>query len=134
MRSWLVSLDGVLVISGIALLSLLWRSLLDIRYVLTEDMPNAGKGIVAAWTLFIVALIGVWIWALLGGQAGARSGLIVLFALALISGLLGGLASLLAFRPIMPSARPMGEIALWSNLLTGILAAISVGFRLWGRA
>jgi len=133
MRSWFVSLDGALVISGVALLSLLWRSLLDIRYVLTEDMPNAGKGIVAAWTLSIAALVGGWIWALLAGQAGARGGLIVLFALALITGLYG-LASLLAFRPIMPSAKPMGEIALWSNLLTGVLATISVGFRLWGKA
>lgn len=134
MRSWFVSLDGVLVVSGVALLSLLWRSLLDIRYVLTEDMPEAGKGTTAAWTLFIVAIIGVWIWALLAAQVGARSGLIVLFALAIITGLLGGLASLLAFRPIMPSARPMGEIAIWSNLVTGILAAISVAIRLWGRA
>ncbi len=132
MRSWFVSLDGVLVISGIALLSLLWRSLLDIRYVLTEDMPNAGKGTTATWTLFIVAIVGVWIWALLAVQTGARSGLMVLFALALITGLLGGLASLLAFRPIMPSASPMGEIAIWSNLVTGVLAAVSVGLRLWG--
>lgn len=132
MRAWFASTDGVLVISGVALLSLLWRSLLDIRYVLTEDMPNAGKGTVAAWTLFIVALVGVWIWALLAGQAGVRGGLIVLLVLALITGLLGGLASLLAFRPIMPSARPMGEIAIWSNLVTGIMAAISVGMRLWG--
>ena len=134
MRSWFVSLDGALVVSGVALLSLLWRSLLDIRYVLTEDMPEAGKGTTAAWTLIIVAIIGVWIWGLLAAQAGARTGLIVLFALALITGLLGGLASLLAFRPIMPSARPMGEIAIWSNLVTGVLTAISVAFRLWGRA
>ncbi len=133
MRSWFVSLDGVLWISGVALLSLLWRSLLDIRYVLTEDMPNAGKGTVAAWTLVIVAFIGVWVWALLAGQAGARSGLIVLLVLAIVTGLLGGLASLLAFRPIMPSAKPMGEIAIWSNLVTGVLAAISVGLRLWGK-
>ncbi len=134
MRSWFGSLDGALVISGVALLSLLWRSLLDIRYVLTEDVPEAGKGTTAAWTLIIVAIIGLWIWALLAAQAGARSGLTVLFALAIITGLLGGLASLLAFRPIMPSARPMGDIAIWSNLVTGSLAAISVAFRLWGRA
>jgi hypothetical protein len=26
----------------------------------------------------------------------------------------------------------MGEIALWSNLIAGVIASISVGMRLWG--
>lgn len=126
------SLGGAIPLSVVALLSLLWRSLLDVRFVLVEDMPEAGKGVTAVWTLFIVALIGGWIWALLAAQDGGRGGLIALFILALVSGLLGGAASLIAFRPIMPSATPMGEIAIWSNLVTGVLAAISVGTRLFG--
>jgi len=132
--TWLSSLAGAITLSVLALMSLVGRSFLDARYVLTEDMPNASKAAVAGWALFLMALVGGWVWALVAAAQGSRGGLIAALGLALFSGLLAGAASLIAFRPIMPSAKPLGEIAIWSNLVTGVLAAISVAFRLWGRA
>ena len=132
--TWLSSLNGALAISIMALMSFVGRSFLDARYVLTEDMPNASKAVVSGWALFTAAVGGGRKGALVAAAQGNRGGLIAALVIALFVGLLGGAASLIAFRPIMPSAKPLGDIAIWSNLVTGILAAISVAFRLWGRA
>ncbi len=127
---WLSSLNGTITLSVIALMSIVGRSFLDARYVLTEDMPNAGKGAIAGWALFVMVLVGGWVWALVAAAQGSRGGLIAALALALFTGLLAGAASLIAFRPIMPSAKPLGDIAIWSNLVFGLLAALSVWLRL----
>ena len=127
---WLSSLNGAITLSVIALMSIVGRSFLDARYVLTEDMPNAGKGAIAGWALFVMVLVGGWVWALVAAVQGSRGGLIAALALALFTGLLAGAASLIAFRPIMPSAKPLGDIAIWSNLVFGLLAALSVWLRL----
>jgi len=128
--TWLSSLNGALTCSVIALMSLVGRSFLDARYVLTEDMPDASKAMVGGWALFTMVLVGGWVWALVAAVQGSRGGLIALLAIALFTGLLAGAASLIAFRPIMPSAKPLGDIAIWSNLVFGLLAALAVGLRL----
>ena len=131
--TWLSSLNGAIAVSIIALMSFVGRSFLDARYVLTEDMPDASKAMVGGWALGTMALVGGWAWALVAAAQGSRAGLLAAVLIAALVGLYGG-ASLIAFRPIMPSAKPLGDIAIWSNLVTGVLAAISVAFRLWGRA
>lgn len=128
--AWLSSLNGAITCSVIALMSFVGRSFLDARYVLTEDMPNASKAAIAGWTLFNMVFVGGWVWALVASARGSRGGLIAALAIALFTGLLGGAASLIAFRPVMPSAKPLGDIAIWSNLIFGLLAALAVGLRL----
>jgi len=130
--TWLTSLNGAITLSVIALMSFVGRSFLDARYVLTEDMPDASKAMVGGWALFTMVIVGSWAWALVAAVQGSRGGLIALFAIALFTGLLAGAGSLIAFRPIMPSAKPLGDIAIWSNLVFGLLAGLSVGLRLWG--
>ena len=130
--TWLSSLNGAIAVSIIALMSLVGRSFLDARFVLTEDMPNASKAMVGGWALFTMVLVGGWVWAIVAVAQGSRGGLIAALAIALFTGLLAGAASLIAFRPIMPSAKPLGEIVIWSNLVFGLLAALAVGLRLRG--
>ncbi len=132
MIAWFTSLNGVVTLSVVALLTLVGRTFLDARYVLTEDYPDAGKGMVGLSILGFLALVGGWIWALLATAGGSQAAMIVLMVLNVLTGLGAGAASLLAFHPVMPSAKPMGEIALWSNLIVGVIASISVGLRLWG--
>ena len=129
--TWLTSLNGAITISVIALMSFVGRSFLDARYVLTEDMPNASKAMVGGWALFTMVLVGGWVWAIVAVAQGSRGGLIAAVLIAALVGLYGG-ASLIAFRPIMPSAKPLGEIVIWSNLVFGLLAALVVGLRLRG--
>jgi hypothetical protein len=130
--SWLSSLNAALTLSVAGLMSFVGRSFLDARYVLTEDMPNASKAAIGGWALFTMVLVGGWAWALVAAAQGSRGGLIAALAIALFIGLLGGAASLIAFRPIMPNARPLGDIAIWSNLVFGLLAALAIGLRLRG--
>jgi hypothetical protein len=130
--TWLSSLNGAIAVSIIALMSLVGRSFLDARFVLTEDMPNASKAMVGGWALFTMVLVGGWVWVLVAAAQGSRAGLIGAAIIALLVGLLGGAASLIAFRPIMPSAKPLGDIAIWSNMFFGLLAALLVGLRLRG--
>lgn len=132
MATWFTSINGALILSVFSLMSFVGRSFLDARYVLPEDMPDASKTMVGAWALFTAILVGGWSWALLGTAGGTQGGLIALFVLCGLNGLLGGAASLIAFRPIMPTAAPMGQIAIWTSLITGVLAALSIGMRLWG--
>jgi len=129
--TWLSSLNGAIAVSIIALMSLVGRSFLDARFVLTEDMPNASKAMVGGWALFTMVLVGGWVWAIVAVAQGSRGGLIAAVLIAALVGLYGG-ASLIAFRPIMPSAKPLGDIAIWSNLVFGLLAALVVGLRLRG--
>ena len=129
--TWLSSLNGAIAVSIIALMSLVGRSFLDARFVLTEDMPNASKAMVGGWALFTMVLVGGWVWAIVAVAQGSRGGLIAAVLIAALVGLYGG-ASLIPFRPIMPSAKPLGEIVIWSNLVFGLVAALVVGLRLRG--
>ncbi len=122
MNTWLKSRNGAITLSVIALLSMLGRTFLDYRYVFAEEFPS-GPGSVGLGTLFYLAFAGVWIWALLAAAGGSRGAWIALLVLALVTGLGLGAASILAFWPPMQSATPLGEIALLSNLLFGMLAA-----------
>jgi hypothetical protein len=79
--------------------------------------------------LLYMAFVGVWIWALLASPGGSRGAWITLLVFALVTGLGLGAASILAFWPPMQSATPLGEIALLSNLLFGLLAALAAWFQ-----
>lgn len=130
MNTWFESRNGALALSVLALLSLLGRTLLDYRYIFAEEFPSYGPGSVGLATLIYVAIAGGWIWALLAADGGRRGAWIALLVFALLTGLGLGAASILAFWPPMQSATPLGEIALLSNLVFGLLAAIAAWLQL----
>jgi uncharacterized YccA/Bax inhibitor family protein len=130
MNTWLKSPNGAITLSVIALLSLLGRTFLDYRYIFAEEFPSWGPGLIGLVTLFYLALAGGWIWALLAAAGGSRSAWIALLVFALLTGLGLGAASILAFWPPMQSATPVGEIALLSNLVFGLLATLAVWLQL----
>lgn len=117
-------------LSLLALLSLLGRTLLDYRYIFAEEFPSYGPGSVGLATLLYVAIAGAWIWVLLAAAGGRRGAWIAPLGFSLLTGLGLGAASILAFWPPMQSATPLGEIALLSNLVFGLLAALAAWLQL----
>ena len=130
MNTWLKSRNGAITLSVMALLTLLGRISLDARYVLAEEYAFWGPGPVGLATLLYVAFAGGWTWALLAAAGGSRGAWIALLGFALLTGLGLGAASILAFWPPMQSATPLGEIALLSNLVFGLLAALAAWLQL----
>lgn len=130
MNTWLKSLNGTITTSVVALLSFLGRTFLDYRYIFAEEYPSWGPGVIGLATLSYLAIAGGWIWALLAAAGGSRGASTALLGFALLTGLGLGAASILAFWPPMQSATPVGEIALLSNLVFGLLAALAVWLQL----
>lgn len=124
MFEWFSSLDGVLTLSILALLSLLARTFMDFRYVFPEDMADLDVR-ATGWVIFFYSLIfGGWIWALLGSAGGSNPALIVNLVFNLLTGLGAGLASYIFFRPFCSAARPVADISIAANLIFGLLASI----------
>jgi hypothetical protein len=69
---------GSLVLSFLALLSVLVRSYYDTRSILVEDFGHLGRGFTLVWILGFTAIIGGWIWALMSAARGSRAALIAL--------------------------------------------------------
>jgi hypothetical protein len=125
MIDWFISLDGVLTISILALLSLLARTFMDFRYVFPEDMANLDTR-ATGWVIFFYSLIfGGWIWALLGSAGGSNPAMIVNLVFNALTGLGGGLASYIFFRPFCRAARPVADISIAANLILGLLASVA---------
>jgi uncharacterized YccA/Bax inhibitor family protein len=125
MMAWFTSLKGVVALSFVALLSLLVRSYADTRFILVEDYGHFGMGFVVLWILGYTAIVGGWIWALVAAAGGSRRALIALLAYALVTGLGFGVASLVLFASV-----PAEVLIFSASLITGVLAATSVSFRL----
>jgi hypothetical protein len=150
MNTRLLSLNGAVALSVIALLAVLARfTFLDALFVaefrsgFSEDQP----GPIAQSMLVYMALFGTWIWALLAATRGSRAGLIMGALLAatrgsragLITGLIFslllafafGLMTILVFcRPAGCAAWPVGNIIVWIALISGLAASIGLGLQL----
>ena len=120
------------VLSIASLLSFLARTFLDYGFVYQElSLTNATLGVV---TLFNLAFIGGWIWALVSASHGGRR---AMFALLLYDALLVlfGLATLISFCPSpCQTAWPVGEVAIWSNILVGVPATFMVARNLLSKS
>ena len=120
------------VLSIASLLSFLARTFLDYGFVYQElSLTNATLGVV---TLFNLAFIGGWIWALVSASHGGRR---AMFALLLYDALLVlfGLATLISFCPSpCQTAWPVGEVAIWSNILAGVPATFMVARNLLSKS
>ncbi len=126
--SWFRSLNGVVTLSYLALLSLLLRSYADTAFILEEDFSDLGRGFVVAWIVGFTAIIGGWIWALAASAKGSRKSVYLLLVYAFTCATWFGVGSLIAF------ANFVEEIVLFgSSLILGIIAFISVWLHLRDR-
>ena len=129
MKTWFTSLNGAIALSTIALLSLLARTFVDFQFVFTEFASSPGQAALAV--LIMTALFGSWFWGLLVAVRGSRRGLMVVLILTLLLPFGEGIATLISFCPSpCPTAWPLMEIANWSNVILGLVAALAVGLHL----
>lgn len=128
MKTWFTSLNGAITLSAVALLSMLARTFLDFQFVFNEFAPSPGQAGLAI--LMMTAIFGGWLWALLAAVQNSRAGLIGALGFSLL-GFGGGLATMFALCPSpCPTAGGLMEIANWTHLIAGLLAAASVGLYL----
>ncbi len=129
MKNWFTSQDGAVTLSVIALLTELWRALLDFQYEYANILNNVGAVLLV--TLLYTTLFGGWAWALLGSMCGNRSFLIAALIINLLFLLVIPIGTLVVYCPSpCPTLWPIMELANWINLLFGILAAGALALQL----
>ncbi len=126
MKNWIISINGVITLSVIAMLIFLARTFFDFYYVYPEF--NLGLS-VATFAIFINSVVfGGWIWSLMSAAKNNRRGLIAIFAFELFFLVIIALGTLIYFCPTpCGTAWPMGELLIWVSLVFGGLAALSTG-------
>jgi len=122
---WFRSSDGVVLLSFLALLSLLFRSYTDTAYILPGDYSGFGTNFSILWFFGYTAILGGWIWALVVAGKDSRGGLITLLVYSIIVALGFGAISLLVF-----ISYPVEILIYGLNLLFGSIAFVSILFRL----
>lgn len=117
--------NTAVVLSGLALLSYLARTFIDYGFVYHEfGVPESGA---LGWvTLFNLAFFGGWIWAVAAASHRRVPPMLVLLAYDALL-LVFALVTLASLCPSpCRTAWPVGEIAIWSNLVLGIAASVAV--------
>jgi hypothetical protein len=122
MIAWFTSLNGAITLSVVAMLSFIGYALLESRYFLEQWIP--GKTAAVLETLFVLAMVGLWTWALIGASDGKRGGLVAALVFGAISALIA-LFDLIRYSPI-PYGWPLLQIAVWVMLIANALAIASV--------
>jgi len=132
MRTWFTSLNAAIALSVIAFLTGLARLMLDARFVSEfADFMGDQPGQVALVMLVFIAFFGGWVWALLAAVRGGRGGLIGALVCSLLLALGEGLTTVLVFCPTpCPTVSPLGDIIIWANLISGLVAAAALGLQL----
>jgi hypothetical protein len=130
MRNWIVSLNGAITLSVIALLTFLGRGFMDWRYEYPQQDPSGAFDIPGA--LIYMALAGIWIWGLLAVVRGSRRGLVALMILALVLNVALALATYFIFCPPRAGCEgwPNAWLWNWANLISGLLAAAATTINL----
>jgi hypothetical protein len=133
MRTRFMSLNGAITFGIIAFLTMMARTTLvdalfvsEFRNMLPENQPVTIGLVMLVYMVFV----GGWVWSLLAAARGSRAGLIVSLIFSLIVALAGGLLTLLAFCPNGCAAWPVGNIIVWANLISGLVASIALGLQL----
>ena len=130
MKNWFISLSGAITFTVISFLVFLGRAFIDFYYVFAEF--GLGVGMVGGAVFIYLALFGGWIWGLLSAVQGNRRGLIVIFGFNLFFLLIIAVGTLVSYCPSPCSTGwPLGEIAIWSSLVAGLVAAVSLGTQIW---
>jgi len=125
MMKWIRSSNGMIVLSFLALLSLLFRSYADTAYILPGDYSGFGTNFSILWFFGYTAILGGWIWTIVAAGKDSRGGLITLLIYSIVVALVFGVLSLLIF-----VSYPVEILIYGSNLLFGSIAFVSVLFRL----
>jgi len=130
MKNWFMSSHGAFTLALVSLLVFLGRTFIDFYYVYGEFRLSVG--LVSGTTLVHMLLFGGWIWGLLSAVQGSRRGLIAVFGFNLFFFLFIAVGSLVSYCPSpCMTGWPLGEIAIWTSLITGLLASISLGIQIW---
>ena len=122
---WFRSSNGVVLLSFLAMLSLLFRSYTDTAYILPGDYSGFGTNFSILWFFGYTAILGGWIWALVLTGKGNRGGLMTLLVYSIIVALVFGAISLLVF-----ISYPVEILVYGANFLFGSIAFVSILFRL----
>lgn len=129
MRDWFTTLNGALMLGVIALLAELWRAFVDFQQEYSSSLSNAGA--VGLVTLLYTALFAGWAWALLRAARGSRGALVAALVVNLLFLLAIPVGTLVAYCPSPCRALwPLGELANWINLLSGLLATAALALQL----
>ncbi len=112
-----------LVLSAAALLSFLARTFIDYGFVYREFHVSSMK--FALLTVVNLTFYAGWIWALIGASHRSRRAMIVLTIFDVILVLFGLVTETTLCPSPCRTAWPTGEIAIWSNLVIGIPAAVT---------
>ncbi|MDX1992903.1 MAG: hypothetical protein SF029_10955 [bacterium] len=133
MLIWFTTLNGAITFSIFAFLTMMARiTFLDAMFVpefrnlLPEDQPVN----IALMMLWYMVFIGGWVWSLLSAARGNRRGLIVSLIYSLFVALGGGLLTLLFLCPAGCAAWPVGNLIVWLNLISGLMASFALGIQL----
>jgi hypothetical protein len=130
MKNWFMSSRGAITLAVVSLLVFLGRTFIDFYYVYGEF--GLSVGMVSGTTLVHMLLFGGWIWSLLSAVQGSRRGLIAVFGFNLFFLLFIAIGTLVSYCPSpCMTGWPLGEIAIWTSLITGLLASISLGNQIW---
>ena len=124
MRPSVSARNAALILSVAALLSFLARTFIDYGFVYQSLYPSIRS--MAILTLITLVFIAGWIWALLAASHDRRRAMYVLLIYAAVV-VLHGVVTLVTLCPSpCPTAWPLGEVVIWSNVLMGILAVVAV--------
>lgn len=126
MIAWLTSLNGAVVASVIALVSFIGYALLVFRYVIDELMPGIPGA--AIQTVFVLLLVGGWIWSLFSTASGSKGGLIGALICTSLPALFT-LYDLLFYSPIR-SGWPLVQISVWATFVISLPAIAMLAYRL----
>ena len=130
MKNWFLSSRGAIILALVSLLVFLGRTFIDFYFVYVEF--GLSIGMVSGTTLVHMILFGGWIWSLLSAVQGSRRGLIAVFGFNLFFLLFIAVGTLVSYCPSpCMTGWPLGEIAIWTSLITGLLASISLGIQIW---
>ena len=122
---WFRSSNGAVLLSFLAMLSLLFRSYIDTAYILPGDYSGFGTNFSILWFFGYTAILGGWIWALIAAGKDSRGGLITSLVYSIIVALIFGAISLLVF-----VSYPVEILVYGANFLFGSIAFVSILFRL----
>jgi hypothetical protein len=123
MIKWFSTRSGVIILSAISLLLFIGRGFYDWRYEYPKQDPAGSSALPAA--VFYLAIIGLWLWGLLGAQQGSRGWLIALIVLSALLNVVGAIATFTIFCPPGCEGWPTWQFWNWGEFVFGLLAAIS---------
>ncbi len=129
MRRWIISLNGAVTITALAILSEAWRGFLDAMFVLPVEFKDPLYLQMAA--LIFALLFGGWAWALALAWQGSRPALVATFVLNLLVMLVIPVSWLFFYCPASCQAEAgIFNLANTLNLVLGLLAFITLGLQL----